>query len=224
MNLLQPFEDGQTHEVDEKTYAHFLGVLPPVMHRFEFAGESWGFGFAEGADYVYAFKKSGDRYFARKTDILNPEYYGAPEQQAHRMPADSNKQWLQHWLRIGRRNEWIKEADDPPFTLDCFHECAGVDELIERFTHGNWCLGQAFTLGDLCFINQVEAGDEWLAIKRDTPFDSISFGWIIEMKARHPPASSSIACAARPSPNAGNWNIDRFGRSPIDCGGAVPGD
>ena len=46
--------------------------------------------------------------------------------------------------------------------------------------HGNWCLGQAFHVGDLCFIQQVGGGDEWLTIKEGTAFESISFGRIIE--------------------------------------------
>ena len=91
---------------------------------------------------------------------------------------------LQHriddWQRIGRSNAWISRAVDPPFTRESFHECATLDELKERLQHGNWCLGQAFTYGRLCFINQVDGGDEWLCIKDDLAFESITFGLVIE--------------------------------------------
>lgn len=81
---------------------------------------------------------------------------------------------LRTFLRIGRQNPWIREANDPPFTELSFHVCEDEDELVERLLHGNWCLGQAFVLGDLCFINQVDGGDEWLTIKGNTAFESIT--------------------------------------------------
>jgi len=43
-----------------------------------------------------------------------------------------------------------------------------------RILHGNWGLGQAYILGDICFINQVNGGDEWLTIKGKTAFESIT--------------------------------------------------
>jgi hypothetical protein len=41
-------------------------------------------------------------------------------------------------------------------------------------------LGQAFFLGDLCFIQQVGGGDEWLVIKENVAFESVSAGTMIE--------------------------------------------
>jgi len=81
---------------------------------------------------------------------------------------------LRTFLRIGRENPWIREANDPPFTALSFHVCADEDELVERLLRGNWCLGQAFVLGEVCFINQVDGGDEWLTIKGRTAFESIT--------------------------------------------------
>jgi hypothetical protein len=78
------------------------------------------------------------------------------------------------WLLIGCKNHWIRHAYDPPFTERSFRECATEDELIAQLRHGNWCLGQAFYLRNLCFIQQVEGGDEWLVIRGDVPFESIS--------------------------------------------------
>lgn len=78
------------------------------------------------------------------------------------------------WLEIGHRNPWICQAYDPPFTVLSFYFCQGVHELVEQLLHGNWCLGQAFALGEVCFINQVNGGGEWLTIKGHTAFESIT--------------------------------------------------
>jgi len=55
-----------------------------------------------------------------------------------------------------------------------FHECSSVEMLKERLSRGNWCLAQAFYWQDLCFINQVDGGDEWLVIKGDLVFESLT--------------------------------------------------
>jgi hypothetical protein len=78
------------------------------------------------------------------------------------------------WLAIGEANRWICRACDPAFTRKCFVECADAAELAERLAYGNWCLAQAFFLGDLCFIQQVGGGDEWLVIKHNVAFESAS--------------------------------------------------
>lgn len=94
------------------------------------------------------------------------------------------------WIDIGRKNPWIRAASDPVFNSQSFHECASDDELLDKFAHGNWSLGQAFHIGDLCFINQVDGGDEWLTIKQNQAFESISFGTIIARSGR--PAAQEI--------------------------------
>lgn len=83
------------------------------------------------------------------------------------------------WLVIGEANRWIQRACDPPFTPASFVACADAAELAARLAHGNWCLGQAFFLGDLCFIQQVGGGDEWLVIKQNVAFESASCGHMI---------------------------------------------
>ena len=83
------------------------------------------------------------------------------------------------WLTIGEANRWIRQACDPPFTRKCFVECAKAAELAERLARGNWCLGQVFFLGVLCFIQQVGGGDEWLVIKHNVAFESASCGRMI---------------------------------------------
>ncbi len=78
------------------------------------------------------------------------------------------------WLAIGEANRWIRRACDPPFTRASFVACVDAAELAVRLAYGNWCLGQAFFLGDLCFIQQVDGGDEWLVIKENVAFESAS--------------------------------------------------
>jgi len=87
---------------------------------------------------------------------------------------------LETWLKIGKKNPWIMNASDPEFTLRSFSECKTIEEIKQQFEHGNWCSGQAFYYQDLCFINQVDGGDEWLTIKDDLAFESITFIPMIE--------------------------------------------
>jgi len=191
--LLHDLDDGKKREITEGDYVYFLGVLPPVAYRFTWNGERWGFGFAEGADYVYAFKKEGDKFFAQKTNLMNPNECGLSlEEQLRRLgqpQKDDTEQprassWIPTWVKLGKKNPWIRPANDPPFNTQSFCECKDETELLDKLAHGNWCLGQAFYLGDLCFVQQVDGGDEWLTIKQDVPFESISFGWIIKDEGR----------------------------------------
>ena len=89
-------------------------------------------------------------------------------------PAEPQDKLIDVWLELGRRNPWIRVAADPPFTAKSFAECKSIEELEERFAYANWCLGQAYYLGDLCFIQQDNGGDEWLVIRGNLPFESIS--------------------------------------------------
>jgi hypothetical protein len=86
----------------------------------------------------------------------------------------------QTWYQLGQSNPWIKTADDPPFTPDSFVGCYSTGELAERLGHGNWCIGTAFYYRDLCFINQVEGGDEWLTIRHGIAFESMTLNPSIE--------------------------------------------
>ena len=76
------------------------------------------------------------------------------------------------WLVIGKSNMWIRQAWDPPFDRRSFTECDSIADLGDRLKQGNCSLGRAFSLGDICFINQVDGGDEWLVIKQNVAFDS----------------------------------------------------
>jgi hypothetical protein len=87
---------------------------------------------------------------------------------------------LNTWLKIGKKNVWIKEAYDPDFNLKSFSECTTINELVENFTDKCWCLGQAFYYQNICFIQQVDGGDEWLVIKDDYAFESWSCDLMIK--------------------------------------------
>ena len=172
-------KDGKEHRVSEAVYGYFLGVLPPVMSgAISYLGKQWGFGFAEGYDHVTLFRhdRTTGEFFAQQTPWLNPREAGSI--------ASQTKNLILKWLAIGRRNEWIREADDPPFSLQSFHECKTDAELLEKFERANWCNGQAFFVGNLCFIEQGNSNDEWLTIKDGVPFESISFAHIIKKEGK----------------------------------------
>lgn len=91
----------------------------------------------------------------------------------------------QRWLEIGKSNPWISEASDPPFTIKSFYKCDSLEEMQEALLDGpTWCLGQAFYYEDLCLIQQVEGGDEWLTIRHEVPFESISFRGVEDSEGR----------------------------------------
>jgi hypothetical protein len=78
------------------------------------------------------------------------------------------------WYELGLANPWIASADDPPFTMDSFVGCYSLTELEDRIGHGNWAVGTAFYFQDVCFINQVDGGDEWLTIRHGVAFESMT--------------------------------------------------
>ena len=82
---------------------------------------------------------------------------------------------IKRWIEIGNGNYWIQEAEDPPFNENSFYQCSNLKELQKKLNHGNWCLGQAFYLADICFIQQINGGNEWLVIKGEIAFESISY-------------------------------------------------
>ncbi len=88
---------------------------------------------------------------------------------------ESNEQDLiEKWLKIGKRNLWIRNAYDPPFTKESFCRCETLEDLYSELSKGNWCLAQAFYFENIAFINQIDGGDEWLVIRNALPFESIT--------------------------------------------------
>ncbi|QEC53609.1 hypothetical protein EDD80_12411 [Anseongella ginsenosidimutans] len=89
-------------------------------------------------------------------------------------------QLLGIWEQIGQRNYWIRQAIDPPFDKTQLIKCDTLEDLQLSLQQTAWCLGQGFYYQQLCFINQISGGDEWLTIKDDYAFESISFARVIE--------------------------------------------
>ena len=96
--------------------------------------------------------------------------------------------------QIGMKNGWcsgLYEMQDGGFVSEedrlnknSISEIKNIEKLKEFFKNGNWCLGQGVIYKNLCFIQQVNGGDEWLTIK-DFPdgaidFESITFKGIIK--------------------------------------------
>jgi hypothetical protein len=95
-------------------------------------------------------------------------------------PDDERTKLISEWLRIGKENPAIAAATDPPLTVDSFTECFTIEELEERITQASWGIGSAFFHLDLCFIQQVEGGDEWLTIRHGIAFESVTALPLIE--------------------------------------------
>jgi len=92
----------------------------------------------------------------------------------------TKEELLTIWTNEGLNNVKIKEAVDPPFTKEMLIECQSLEELEAYFKKGSWFLGQGFYYQTLCFINTIDCGDEWLAIKWEVPFETITFSGIIK--------------------------------------------
>ncbi|QPH40615.1 hypothetical protein [Pedobacter endophyticus] len=90
------------------------------------------------------------------------------------------KELKKAWYKIGSQNYWIAKTDDPVFTEGSIATCQTIESLQKEIGSGNWCLGQGFSFKNLCFINQIDGGDEWLTIKDDYCFESITFGHFIK--------------------------------------------
>lgn len=70
-------------------------------------------------------------------------------------------------------------VEEDRLNLNSFIFVEDLLELEEFFRRGNWCLGQAVIFQELCFIQQIDGGDEWLTMKlfgnEVVVFESISF-------------------------------------------------
>lgn len=114
--------------------------------------------------------------------MRNPE---SPEEKAFRVRA----------YEIGMKNGWCNGryamedgnpiVENDRLNMNSFTVIESEEALKAFFAYGNWCLGQAVIFKDLCFIQQVNGGDEWLAIKNfddgTLAFESMSWGRIIDI-------------------------------------------
>ena len=78
------------------------------------------------------------------------------------------RELIKSWIAIGRNDETISGAMDPPFDEASF----GLDHQVvpentrnaaRGLTRDGWNLGDARGLGDICFINR--GGTDWLLLK-----------------------------------------------------------
>lgn len=89
-------------------------------------------------------------------------------------------------IKVCDQNIWLKNygeypAHDYPYS---FKEINKLDELSEIMKHGNWSIRTGIIFGgNLAFVQQVNGGDEWLALKQEDgkwqSFDSISLEHIL---------------------------------------------
>ena len=99
------------------------------------------------------------------------------------------KEFWKRAYKLGMKNGWCSgryAMEDGNFIVEADrlnkNSCLilhNLDGLYKFFKHGNWCLGDAVIYKNLCFIQQVNGGDEWLTIKNfldeAIAFESLSF-------------------------------------------------
>lgn len=104
------------------------------------------------------------------------------------------REFKERAFKIGMANGWcsgryaIEDGDfiveEDRLNRNSFSVIHTIGELKDFFKQGNCCLGQAIIFKDLCFIQQVNGGDEWLTIKNfkdeAVDFESMSFKRIIK--------------------------------------------
>ncbi len=91
---------------------------------------------------------------------------------------------IEKWLAIAQQNPWIRQRGSGDANDNCafeealseqdFFQCGTIEELYSFLVRGNWMLGQPFYFQNLCFINQINAGDEWLIIRDGIAFESLT--------------------------------------------------
>lgn len=171
--VLDRLADGKKHVVSQTDYENFLDVLPPVCVDMLYQGERWDFGFAEGADRIRLFRKQGASYYAIETPYINPFEAGSIELQKRR--------WVVGWIELGRKTRALHRARDTLLTPHSFQECGSDAELLAKVDQPHWPAGQAFFVGDLCFVNLANERGEWLALKEGTVLQTVSFRDIIDV-------------------------------------------
>lgn len=107
---------------------------------------------------------------------------------------DSQKEFIEMCYKIGMKNGWcsgqyaIQDGDyiveEDRLNKNSFKIYTDLEELKETLSRDNWCLGTSCIYNDLCFMNQVDGGGEWLTIKRfgdeAIAFESMSMSLIIK--------------------------------------------
>lgn len=86
----------------------------------------------------------------------------------------SFSRWGNTWYEIGIKNPWVRAAYDPPFKRNSIYPVETAEQLAEWVAETGWCIGAARWWDDQCWINQIEGGSEWMVIKQDVAFESMS--------------------------------------------------
>lgn len=86
------------------------------------------------------------------------------------------------WLAVGGL-DYFEEESEYPYNLKT---CETLEELKGKFASGGWAVRQAFAYERLCFVNQINGGDEWWALYKHPDgriqgFESITFRHFIEI-------------------------------------------
>jgi len=136
-------------------------------------------------------------------------------------PLDSNrkfesKYWTEKEIEAEcQENDWLKNRDaedgiytDYPtydYTYSCY-ECYTIPELMRCFLYGNWSIRQCFTYKDLAFINQVNAGDEWWALKKQKDGTIVAFDSITMVAVINDEKTRFITAYRSPSDKQYTWS------------------
>lgn len=87
------------------------------------------------------------------------------------------------WLKKGALEEGEESILELEYNYD-LKMCTTIEEFMQFIAFGNWSIRQGVALKNLLFVNQINGGDEWWAIRKQengrvTAFDSISFYQIL---------------------------------------------
>ena len=101
------------------------------------------------------------------------------------LKTSTEKKFWEEAYKIGMKNGWCSGqyamadgdfiTEDDRLNKESVCVIDDIEKLREFFIHGNWCLGQAVIYKSICFINQINGGDEWLTMKRFKDGEVIDF-------------------------------------------------
>ena len=87
----------------------------------------------------------------------------------------NQEEFINACYKIGMQNPWCSGradfedgnflSEEDRLNRNSFTVFTDAGKLKDAFKRGNRCLGEAFVYRDLCFMNQVNGGDEWLTMK-----------------------------------------------------------
>jgi hypothetical protein len=82
---------------------------------------------------------------------------------------------------IAMENQWLNNTTDYPLLAYPFEfmEPASIEGMKMIFSTQNWAIRQGIVFRNLCFINQIDGGDEWLTIKQFEDGTQLAFESII---------------------------------------------